>query len=118
MKTIIISTILSLYALAAFSQDASESTKQDTLISYGIIHQKPFVGKDGKEISETLYYWFKTNTEDYFIKLYESEIESELLNKYIGKTVKLKYLVKYGEWDSTGNEPVPVQSRVGSYIVV
>ncbi len=117
MKAFLITSALVLCTLTIFSQDASKSSKSDTLTLLGIIHQKYFVDKGGKE-SDVLDYWFKTNNEDYFIKLYESKISSETLSMFIGKTVKLKFMIKTGEWDSTGKELVPVQSRIGQYIIV
>jgi hypothetical protein len=113
-----ITIALAWFTLTVFAQDATQTIKQDTLIMTGIIHKRPFVDKMDQEHYDVMDYWFKTDEEDYFIKLSESEINSGSLNKYIDKTARLKYIVKYGEWDSTGKELIPVQSRVGKYIVV
>lgn len=118
MKTLIVTITFVLCTLTVFSQDVTKPAKSDTLTTIGMIHKKPFIDKMGREYPDNMYYWFKTDKDDYFIKLYESKVISDSLNNYTGKLIKLKYIIKNGEWDSNGKELIPVQSRVGQYIVV
>ena len=118
MKILIIAITLVWFTVTVFAQEATQVTKQDTLITTGIIHERPFVDKMDQDHYDVMDYWFKTDKEDYFIKLSESEINLGSLNKYIDKTVKLKYIIKDGGWDYSGAEFEMYQSRVGKYIVV
>jgi hypothetical protein len=109
---------IALFTVSAFSQDTAASYS-DTVTSVGLIHLKPFIDKMGEQHPEHMDYWFKTNDNDYFIKLGNNKIIADSLSKFLNSTVQLTYIViKKGEWDSTGEEPKPVQSRVGPYIVV
>ena len=119
MKTLIITIALVIYSLAGFSQDKTKTINTDTLTSVGIIHKKPFVDKIGNEHPEHLDYWFKSNNDHFFIKIDKTKIITDSLDKYVNKPIQLKYIfIKWGEWDSSGKERIPVQSRVGSYIIV
>ena len=113
-----ITILLALFTSTVFAQDATQATKQDTIITTGIIHKRPFVDKMDQEHYDVMDYWFKTDKEDYFIKLSESDINSDSLINYIDKTVILKYIIKDGGWDYSGAELEMKQSRVGKYIAV
>lgn len=113
MKTIL-SLLLFFFSITAFSQAA------DTVTATGTIIKKSFTTKAGQKIDNTVDYYFKSDEQEFFIMLSESDtIVRDAVLKNIGKKVKLNYTVANGNWDNVeiGLEE-NLQSRVGNYIVI
>ena len=74
--------------------------------------------KDSKEIAGEYDYYFKTAKHKYFIKINEGVLSAADLEYRLKMEVRLKFIVKTGEWDSDPNSKDKVQSRTGEYIVI
>ena len=116
MKKLLFITTITCISFRLSSQHSVAQTKSDTVISTGSISIKNFINKAGKENPDITDWFFKTDNENYFIKLSEGKITPVTCGKFLDKPVKLKYIIKNGEWDSNGKEKE--QSRIGKYIVV
>lgn len=99
-------------SLTAFSQQ-----DYGLVVSPGTIVSKNMVNKIGVPVDGTTDFFFKTGNSEYFIKLRDSKVKAEELQRYVNKTVTLGYRVMNGNWDS-GDRELETQSRVGKYIVV
>ena|GEM_PF-2108082 len=115
MKALWLLMVLFAFSLNSFGQKA---TKQDTVSMLGRISKENFYAKGGKHPVEGAYdYFFVSGDKRYFIKCYGSSFTKEMLDKWAGQSVRVKGVIKKGEWDSTG-DPDKVQSRTGEYITL
>ncbi|NVO03046.1 MAG: hypothetical protein HXX09_10145 [Bacteroidetes bacterium] len=92
--------------------------KNDTLEMVGNIVKMSFRTKNSKEVSGAYDYYFKTAKHKYFIKINEGVLSAADLEYRLKMEVRLKFIVKTGEWDSDPNSKDKVQSRTGEYIVI
>ncbi len=97
---------------SAFSQ---KTAKNDTIMIIGVVVKEQFV--HGKVVEGVYDYFFQANDKKYFIKEYGSAFTKEILDKWVGKSVRVKAVVKDGTWDTT-DDPAMQQSRVGEYITI
>lgn len=88
-------------------------------IMTGVIEQKTFVNKVGKEINDIQDLYFKsTDGTTYFIKLLNSNISYEQAIAILGQNISAEIEVKEGMWDVPDDNPLYAQSRTGQYILI
>lgn len=127
MKNILKFVLLSIIGIIFFSMTvlAHSNSKynylienQDTLIRTGKLLKEPMETKKGKSTYVNDYF-FQTIDFKYFIKTRNNKALCDTLDKYIGENVLITYVIKNGNWDSTGFDiDNPKQSRIGQYIVI
>ena len=105
-----------------------EKTEQGTYIISAPIVKKNFVNKAGRVTDHTEYYIMRS-AQDYFIKICESNITTEELEKLFdgnskdsaplleGVSINMEVEFRNGEWDIC-DENHEAQSRVGAYAVI
>ena len=105
-----------------------EKTEQGTYIISAPIVKKKFVNKAGRVTDHTEYYIMRS-AQDYFIKICESNITTEDLEKLFdgnsnapaplldGVSINMEVEFRNGEWDIC-DENHEAQSRVGAYAVI
>ena len=105
-----------------------EKTEQGTYIISAPIIKKNFVNKAGRVTDRTEYYIMRS-AQDYFIKICESNITTEDLEKLFdgnsnapapileGVSINMEVEFRNGEWDIC-DENHEAQSRVGAYAVI
>ena len=88
-------------------------------IMTGVIEQKTFVNKGGKEINTTQDLYFKSNDGNtYFIKFLNSNISYEQAKSILGQPISAEIEIKDGMWDVSDENPQESQSRTGLYILI
>lgn len=100
-----------------------EALQQDTMTATGKITERFYVSKKGMVTDFKEYYFIPAGKElikhglkkEYFVKLWEGEIQREEVQKYTGKYIWIKGVFKKGFWDATGEQ---LASRVGDYVVI
>ncbi len=88
---------------------------QDTLLrntmTVGcLLIKKPFMKKNG-EPSNNKEYYLRCSVQDYFIKMCESNVTSEELDKYIDKGVNMRIELINGYWDICNGDPTEIQRQ-------
>ena len=91
-------------------------SENDSSSLSGIVIEKAFVNIKGKVQNKQELY-LRCSIQDYYIKFCESKIEQKELVKYLNKSVRVKAIIKDGEWDVCDVDQ-PAQSRIGQYIVI
>jgi len=81
----------------------------------GVILKVPFENKIGKIVEGVYDYFFQVQGVKYFIKLSDSQIKKDAIDKYLNKEIKVAFFIKDGLWDSDDNSH---QSRIGNYISI
>ncbi len=81
----------------------------------GQLVEVPFINKGGRLIEGVSSLFLQTETDKYFIKLYEGDVLLTDLKKQLNKPLKVKGYKRFGLWDS--DDP-NVQSRVGNYVAI
>ena len=93
--------------------------KDNNTIVTGIIEQKTFVNKGGKEISTIHDLYFKTQSgETYFIKFMDSKITRDQALALKGQKVSAEVEIIDGMWDVPDDNPQFAQSRTGVYMKI
>lgn len=79
----------------------------------GIFTKEPFVNKGDRIIVGVYDYFFNTQGIKYFIRLNNSTIKKEEIDKVLNKEVKVSFFISEGLWDADDSN---YQSRIGKYI--
>lgn len=87
---------------------------QGNLIS-GRIVKRNFINKAGREYPNIREYYVLTGGQTYFIKLSEGNVTARDLERYPGKSIRMRVRFRNGLWDT--DDP-GLQSRTGPYIVI
>lgn len=119
MRTIILVS-LSIFFSMAKSQSVLNQPINDSAQYTGKVTKHAFVNKKGNVSDSIFEYYFKTDSNEYFIKLCEGAFKKKELAAYENKWVTVKAKIKTGLWDDgcVKNTEIPPQSRGGEYIVL
>lgn len=95
---------------------------EDSMRLRGWIEKRHFYDKGQRKVDDVFDYYFVTQDADYFIKILESRVSQQELERHVGRTVSIRGTLKSGLFDYdpqklSANAPVP-QSRVGEYLTI
>ena len=79
--------------------------------------KKAFIKKNG-EAADFQEYYLRCSVADYFIKLCESSVTAEELDKYLNQGLPAEIEFKEGTWDICEDDPDEMQSRIGEYVII
>lgn len=75
--------------------------------------KEQFVNKGGKTIDGVFDYFLQVQGIKYFIKLKNSDVKKDEIDKVLGRKVKVTFSINDGLWDADDNTH---QSRIGKYL--
>lgn len=96
------------------SREYSKHQNQGEVVSCQIV-KKVYETKGGK-ITEHSDYYLRCSIDDYFIKICESNVTQELLERNVNNGFNMLVEFKDGLWDQCTEEMV--QSRTGPYVII
>tara|TARA_B100000809_G_scaffold257316_1_gene298666 strand:- start:3769 stop:4119 length:351 start_codon:yes stop_codon:yes gene_type:complete len=108
-------TVIIILFFLSFSCKSTSEINSQTITCQLI--EKEFTHKGG-EFTETKELYLRCSTQDYFIKVCESNITAEQLKPYLNKTIKVDMEIKKGLLDHCETIPEYAQSRSGTYVVL
>lgn len=114
MRTLLLIMVLSLTGIC-FSQEGRTKKRSD--ITNCLLIEKAFISKSGEATDHNEMY-LRCSMQDYFIKLCESKVTREELEKYLDRGIAVTMEIVEGEWDSCPGDEYPVQSRIGTYAII
>jgi len=79
--------------------------------------EKEFTHKGGK-LTEYKELHLRCSTQEYFIKICESNVTSEELKQYLNKDIEVEIEIREGLLDHCESIPDYAQSRTGSYVII
>ncbi len=101
-----------LFSLISFSSFGQEKTGMHCQLI-----KKPFILKNGKATDREEFY-LRCSVADYFIKICESSVAAEELEKLVGKGLDAEIEIVNGSWDICEDDPEQMQSRIGEYAII
>lgn len=116
VKQILFTTLITLSYHCSSSKVNTSQVRQELS---GIIEEKPFINKIGKEAG--IDYYFTTSKKSYLISQSRSEISVEELQQFVGKKVMAEVEIANGAEQKTevvGGLEVQPQSRILEYIII